>query len=178
MFAVVEERTDIIINDRTIGLVRGEATVERGPKFRHPIVLDGGPNVPHRRQLQTVVLTSQAGVVRVIYPGDPELAWVKEAPCHVVEPGSGVIVTREARATAVLALDRKAIAFAKPRQVELKPAADGPAPLVGGMPNSRESERSLRGKIGCTVVMRDGRDLPAAPSLIDPDCPDNVRNQS
>src|SRR5262249_54851350 len=94
------------------------------------------------------------------------------------EPGSGVIVTRVALANAVLALDRQAIAFAEPRQVELNAAADGPAPLVARMAKAANVGAARCVKVRGPIVMRDGRDLRAAPSLIDPDRPDNVRNQS
>ena len=64
--SVVEDRTDIIIDVRTIGLVVEVTTIERSANIRRPIVLDGGVHVPHGRQLQTVIRATKAGKVRLI----------------------------------------------------------------------------------------------------------------
>ena len=63
-------------------------------------------------------------------------------------------------------------------QVELKAGADRPTPLVTGMPGGARTNTIRSGVvIPRAVVMQDGRDLRAAPSLIGPDVEDNVRNQ-
>src|SRR6516165_1378152 len=91
--SVVEDRTDSVIDDRTIGLVVEVTTIERSADIRRPIVLDGGVHVPHGRQLQTVILALNAGIVRLIHPADPNLVCIEQTEEHVVEPGSASVDT-------------------------------------------------------------------------------------
>ena len=136
--SVVEDRTDEIIDVRTIGLVAEETTIERSANIRRPIVLDGGVHVPHGRQLQTVIRATKAGKVRLIRPADPNLVCVEQTEEHVVEPGSASVDTGVGLANAVLALHDPGVTFGEPAppelvQVELNTALNGKAPLVVGM---------------------------------------------
>src|SRR5215472_10561217 len=128
----VKDRTDVVIDDRTIGLVIEVHTIQRGTNLGHPVVLDGSDDVPRGRKLQAGVLAIQAGEVSVSYKAKPDGAWVVEAEAHVGEPGPTSIEAVEARAVAVLALDCQGVALG-PRQVKLNAALNGPAPFVIGM---------------------------------------------
>ena len=188
--SVVEDRTDEIIDVRTIGLVAEETTIERSANIRRPIVLDGGVHVPHGRQLQTVIRATKAGKVRLIRPADPNLVWVVQTEHHVVEPGSASVDTGVGLANAVLALHDPGVTFGEPAppelvQVELNTALNGKAPLVVGMARAVPRDEGgvadrlhgRRGIVSRPKVMRDSGDLRAAPGLIHPNGPDNVRDQ-
>src|SRR5215472_14424979 len=133
-----KDRTDVVVDDRTIGLVIEVHSIQRGAKLGHPVVLDGSDDVPRGRKLLAGVLAIQAGEVRVSYKAKPDGAWVVEAEAHVGEPGPTSIETVVACADAVLALDCERIALGEPRkkliQVQLKAGRTGPAPFVIGMP--------------------------------------------
>src|SRR6516165_11248307 len=136
--SVVEDRTDFVIDVRTIGLVVEVTTIERSADIRRPIVLDGGVHVPHGRQLQIVICARKAGKERLIRPADPNLVWVVQTEHHVVEPSSASVDTGVGLANAVLALHDEGVTFGEPAppelvQVELKTALNGKAPLVVGM---------------------------------------------
>src|SRR4029077_18417620 len=122
----MERRADARIDRRAAGLVLRIAAVERGANFRHPVVLDGGPDVPGRRLLET---GSEAAAdcavckIGIVNPGKPDIATVLSSPEYVAVPVGAVVVTGVDVALAVLALNGKGIAFrpAPIRQVEFKP---------------------------------------------------------
>jgi len=132
----MERRTDVRIDRRAVGLILPVTAIERGAKFRHPVVLDGSPDVPGRRQLEAGCGGRKGvGEISIVNPGKPDTATPLSAPEQVGLPSARVVETAFAVADAILALHCKGIALrpAPIRQVQLKPAADPIAPLVGGM---------------------------------------------
>jgi hypothetical protein len=178
---VVERRTDQSIDRLTVGVIFRVTTVERGANIRRPVVLNGGPHVPIRRQLQVGSAGGAVGavggtIVRIIHPAEPDPLDIDQVPRVVGEPDSSAVIATVTLADAVLALNGERVTLG-PWQVELKPALDRPSPLVVGMVTIFKHTKPRIVVIQRPVIMRDGSDLCAAPGLIDPDRPDNVRNQ-
>src|SRR4029077_3050934 len=184
----MERRTDARIDRRAVGLVLRIAAVERGANFRHPVVLDGGPDVPVRRLLETGseatadCVVCKKGIVNI---GKPDIATALSGPEQVVVPVGVRVVTAVDVADAILGLNGKTIALrpAPIRQVEFKPAHDGEAPLVVGMSSGvkdtvHHSREYPRVEIGArAIVMQDGADLRPAPGLVEADGADDVWDQ-
>src|ERR1700746_1658483 len=110
----MERRTDARIDRRAVGLVLRVAAVERGANLRHPVVLDGGPDVPVRGLLETGLEDAADCVVckiGIVNPGKPDIATALSGPEQVVVPVAVRVVTAVDVADAILALNGKAIAF-------------------------------------------------------------------
>src|SRR5262249_26434937 len=169
---------------RAVGLVLQIAAVERGAKFRYPVVLDGGVNVPGRRELKTGLdpASCVVGKISIVNPGKPDTVTPPSGPEQVGDPGAGIVDTAFAVADAILALHGKGVALGKAEglQIQFETAADGEAPPVVGM--SEGVDDTVNGRrhgpavevSARAIVMQDGGDLRPAPGLIGPEAGDDV----
>ena len=81
----VQRRTHERVNHRAVRLELHIAAVELSADIRHPIVLDGAKDVPHRRQLQTVGDDGNIGKEGIVLPAKADfVVVVDQAPSQIL----------------------------------------------------------------------------------------------